>query len=56
MSNPIRSLSNQTVPLDVSYIPKIFMIGIGKTGKSSICKLIEEKMKIVRIKISHLLK
>jgi len=48
-------VENQAAPRDAPLNMKIFITGPMKTGKSTMAKLLEEKLGLVRIKIKHLL-
>jgi len=47
--------ANQAKPKDVSTKISVFIVGKKKTGKSTLAKILEEKLGVVRIKIKHLL-
>lgn len=46
----------ETVPRDIDYNPIVFVIGMSKTGKTSLCQVLNKKMNLVHIKISHLIR
>lgn len=47
---------NDSLPTDLKFVPKVFVIGLPKTGKTTLAKLIEKKLKVVRISIADVLK
>jgi len=52
---PLKYLYKPSVPTDVHIRPIVFVIGKVKTGKTTIAKLLTEKLKLVRLKVSYLL-
>lgn len=52
---PLRLLRGMEMPLDINYAPGVFLIGKQKSGISSLSKMVEQKMGLVRIKISKIL-
>lgn len=44
------------MPLDVDYNPRVFVVGLGKTGKTSLCQLLSKKLGLVHLKVSHLIR
>ena len=46
---------NQAKPKDVSTKISVFVVGKKKTGKSTVAKILAEKLGLVRIKVKHLL-
>lgn len=47
--------SVETVPLDIPVKPRAFVIGLPKSGKSTLCKLLAEKIGVVHIKLPALI-
>jgi len=43
------------VPNDVSFVPKVFLVGKSKTGKSILAKDLEARLGLVRLKLSTIL-
>lgn len=43
-----------TVPLDITVKPRAFVIGLPKSGKSTLCKLLAEKIGVVHLKLPQL--
>eukprot|EP00828_Plagiopyla_frontata_P023696 TRINITY_DN3029_c0_g1_i10.p1 TRINITY_DN3029_c0_g1~~TRINITY_DN3029_c0_g1_i10.p1 ORF type:complete len:1472 (-),score=263.93 TRINITY_DN3029_c0_g1_i10:1139-5554(-) len=55
MNQPLQYINKiETMPLDISYAPRIFIIGLPKSGKSSVAKMLSQNLKVVHIKLSHL--
>lgn len=52
---PLKFLVNPTFPIDVKNRPKVFIFGKAKSGKSTLSKLLSEKLQLVRIKPSYIL-
>ena len=52
---PLKLLKGMEMPLDINYAPGVFLIGKQKSGVSSLSKMVEKKMGLVRIKISKIL-
>ncbi|EGR31735.1 hypothetical protein IMG5_103090 [Ichthyophthirius multifiliis] len=52
---PLKYIKNNCFPKDVNIKPIVFVIGKPKTGKSTLSKIIEEQLGIVRIKLSSVL-
>ena len=48
-------VKRQAKPKDVNTQLKAFIVGRKKTGKSTLAKMLEEKLGVIRIKIKHLL-
>jgi hypothetical protein len=48
------ALNVETVPLDVGIKPKLFIIGYPKSGKSALCRKLQEKTGIVHLKIPQI--
>lgn len=49
-------LVNRSVNHDLNFVPKVFVVGLPKTGKTVLSKMIEESLKIVRVNMSDVLK
>lgn len=54
-SEPLKFLKGPEIPLDINYKPAIFLIGRPKSGVSSLAKVMEQNLGIVRVKISKIL-
>ncbi|KAL4506760.1 hypothetical protein ABPG72_001181 [Tetrahymena utriculariae] len=52
---PLKYLTQKCFPKDVEIRPVVFVIGKPKTGKSALCKLLQEKLGLVRVKFSQIL-
>ena len=52
---PLKYLNKPSIPNDVHIRPIVFVIGKIKSGKTTIAKLLSDKLKLVRIKVSNLL-
>lgn len=52
---PLKYLQNPEIPLDINYKPTIFLIGRPKSGVSSLAKVVEKNLGLVRVKISKIL-
>ncbi len=53
---PRKWLTNKGVPHDLNFVPKIFIIGLPKTGKTTLAGMIAKCLNIVRINIADVLK
>jgi len=49
------TLSVDTVPLDINVKPRCFVIGMPKSGKSTLCKMLAEKIGVVHLKLPALI-
>ena len=47
--------SVDTVPLDINVKPRCFVIGMPKSGKSTLCKMLAEKIGVVHLKLPALI-
>ena len=47
--------SVETVPLDINIKPRVFILGLPKSGKTTLCKQLSEKTGIVHLKMSHII-
>lgn len=56
MKYPLQSLSREPVPLDVSYLPSVFVVGMGKSGKTSLAKELNKRQNLVHIKVAHVIR
>ena len=56
MNQPIKQLCTRSVPLDVSYVPAVIVIGLAKTGKTTLSKLLCNSLGMVHLKPSALIK
>ena len=45
----------QTVPLDISVKPKVFVLGLPKSGKSTVCKMLVDRVGVVHLKMSKVI-
>ena len=45
----------ETVPLDINYKPRIFVLGLPKSGKSDLCKMLSQKIGVVHLKMTHVI-
>ena len=55
--HPLQNLHrHESVPSDISYLPSIFVIGMGKTGKTALAKEIQKKLNLVHIKVAHVIR
>lgn len=45
----------ETIPLDVSVKAKVFALGLPKSGKSTLCKMLSSKIGIVHLKMSKII-
>jgi len=54
-SEPLKYLRNPEIPLDINYKPGIFLIGKPKSGVSSLAKLLEKNLGLIRIKVSKIM-
>lgn len=45
----------RTIPLDVPIKPRAFVIGLPKSGKSTLCKLLSEKIGVVHLKMNKII-
>ena len=52
---PLKYLVEKCYPKDISVKAIVFVIGSPKTGKSTLAKLIESKLGLVRIKLSTII-
>ncbi len=56
MKEPSRyTQSIETIPLDINIKPKVFVIGLPKSGKSAVCKMLVQKIGVVHLKISKII-
>ena len=53
-NEPLKYLKSFEAPLDINYKPAIFLIGKPKSGVSSLAKIIEKNLGVVRVKISKI--
>ena len=43
------------IPLDVTIKPRVFVLGLPKSGKSTLCKTLSEKIGVVHLKMNHII-
>lgn len=43
------------IPLDVTIKPRVFVLGLPKSGKSTLCKILSEKIGVVHLKMNHII-
>lgn len=55
VQEPLTYLTNKSYPNDVTINPIAFVVGKPKSGKSALSKLLEEKLNLVRIKLSEII-
>lgn len=55
MREPSKYTEVETIPLDITIKPKIFIMGMPKSGKSTLCKKLVEKIGIVHLKMSKII-
>jgi len=48
-------LVNSSHPYDLDFIPRVFVIGLPKAGKTTLAEMIEKDLNVVRISISDVL-
>lgn len=53
---PKKWLTNESAPHDLNFVPKIFVCGLPKTGKTTLAEMIAKCLNVVRINISDVLK
>ena len=53
---PRKYLVNKAVNHDLNFVPKVFVIGLPKTGKTVLAEMIEKGLDIVKISMSDVLK
>jgi len=56
LNGPLKCLSNRTVPLDISYTPSVVVLGLNKTGKTTLCKILSSQLSLVHLKPSAMIK
>ncbi len=44
------------MPTDIRYLPRIFVIGMGKTGKTALAREIQRKLNLVHVKVAHVIR
>lgn len=54
-AEPMKFLKSLEIPVDLNYRPTIFLVGKPKCGVSSLAKVIEKNLGVVRVKISKIL-
>jgi adenylate kinase family enzyme len=53
LAEPFKYASGETVPLDVKYAPRVFVQGLPKSGKSTVCKAFEAEAGLVHLKMKR---
>lgn len=43
------------MPLDISVKPKVFVLGLPKSGKSTVCKMLVDRVGVVHLKMSKVI-
>jgi len=56
MLEPKKHLTNTAFPHDLYFVPRIFVIGLPKTGKTTLCNKIQEHLNVVRVSMADVLK
>ena len=46
----------ETIPLDLTIKPKVMVLGLPKSGKSTVCKMLADKIGVVHLKMSKIIK
>lgn len=47
--------SAETIPLDISIKPRVFILGLPKSGKTTVSKMLSEKIGVVQLKMSRII-
>lgn len=56
MKEPSKYTQNvETIPLDINVKPRVFVLGLPKSGKSSVCKMLAAKVGLVHLKMSKII-
>lgn len=45
----------ESIPLDIQIKPKIIVLGVPKSGKTELCKILSAKLKVVHLKMSKII-
>jgi len=48
-------LTNSSHPHDLDFIPRVFVIGLPKAGKTTLAEMIEKDLNVIKISISDVL-
>jgi ABC-type proline/glycine betaine transport system ATPase subunit len=49
------TLGKESIPLDISVKPKLIVLGLPKSGKSTLCKTLSKKIGVIHLKISKII-
>ena len=50
MKEPTKySFKDENIPVDITYKPRICVVGYSKVGKSTLCKKLAEKLGVVHL-------
>jgi adenylate/nucleoside-diphosphate kinase len=55
LKEPSKYTPLETIPLDVTVKPRVFIIGLPKSGKSTVCKMLNEKIGLVHLKMTKII-
>lgn len=48
-------MQTETIPLDINYRPKLMVIGLPKSGKSTLCETLRDKLGVVHLRIPDII-
>jgi deoxyadenosine/deoxycytidine kinase len=55
MKNPKLLETNQSIPNDVRILPSVAIIGLTKTGKTSLTEIVNKKLGLVNLSLENII-
>ena len=52
----MKYLTNESVNHDLNFVPKVFVVGLPKCGKTVLSGMIEKSLKVVKVSMTDVLK